>query len=66
MTRVPAESRQAVGLDMQGDYYAGSSLRNLAARHDMSFGTVRNLLLEVKTTMRPRGGRKGVRPRKAA
>lgn len=64
MTRVPAERRQAVGLDMQRDYYAGSSLRNLADRHRMSFGTVRTLLLGVKTTMRPRGGRRGVRPRK--
>lgn len=65
MTRVPAARRQAVALDMQRDYYAGSSIRNLAARHGMAFGTVRTLLLEVDTTMRPRGGRKGRRPQKS-
>lgn len=65
MTRVPADRRQAVALDMQRDYYAGSSIRNLAARHEMAFGTIRTLLLEVDTAMRPRGGRKGQRPRKA-
>jgi hypothetical protein len=47
---------------MQRDYYAGSSIRNLAARHGLSYGTVHTLLGEAETTMRPRGGRKGRRP----
>lgn len=64
MTRIPADRRQAVALDMQRDYYAGSSIRNLATRHGFAFGTVRTLLLDVKTKLRPRGGRKGRRPQK--
>lgn len=66
MTRVPAARRQAVALDMQRDYYAGSSIRNLAARHEMAFGTIRALLLEVDTVLRPRGGRPGRRPQPKA
>lgn len=66
MTRVPAERRQKVALDMQARYNAGSSIRNLVAHYGLAFGTVRTLLLEVDTPMRPRGGRKGRRPQKAA
>lgn len=64
MTRIPADKRQAVALDMQADYDLGSSIRNLATRHRLSYGTVRTLLREVKTELRPRGGRRGVRPRR--
>ncbi|MFF5968168.1 helix-turn-helix domain-containing protein [Streptomyces collinus] len=38
------------------DYYAGSSIRNLADRTGYAYGTVRNLLLSVGTKLRPRGG----------
>jgi transposase len=49
---------------MQRDYYAGSSIRNLAARHRLSYGTVHALLLDVETQLRPRGGARR-RPPKA-
>jgi len=66
MTRIPAVRREATALRMQGRYYAGSSIRNLAEHYRLSFGTVRTLLLEVETELRPRGGRRGVRPRRKA
>lgn len=56
MTRINPAVREQLALDMKRDYDAGASLRGLAAEYERSYGTVRNLLLEVKTTLRSRGG----------
>lgn len=37
-------------------YEAGASIRALAARHHLTYGTVRNLLIEGHVTLRRRGG----------
>jgi hypothetical protein len=44
---------------MRAAYYAGSSIRTLAATHGVAYGTARTLLLGVGTTLRRRGGRLG-------
>lgn len=63
MTRVQPDRREAVGKQMQAKYYAGSSIRGIAASERLAYGTVRQLLLDVKTKLRPRGGRR--RPKTA-
>ncbi|MFF0092778.1 helix-turn-helix domain-containing protein [Streptomyces canus] len=60
-TRQPrkrGQERTAFAERLRSDYYAGSSIRNLADRTGYSYGTVRNLLLDVGTVLRKRGGKK--------
>jgi hypothetical protein len=42
---------------LKREYDLGATIRSLAAERDMSYGTVRKLLKEAKTTLRGRGGR---------
>ncbi|MGV9913434.1 helix-turn-helix domain-containing protein [Streptomyces tendae] len=56
--RKRGEQRTAFAERLRTDYYAGSSIRNLADRTGYSYGTVRNLLLSVGTKLRARGGGK--------
>lgn len=56
--RKRGEQRRAFAERLRTDYYAGSSIRNLADRTGYSYGTVRNLLLSVDTKLRARGGGK--------
>lgn len=42
--------------DLRRRYLAGSTIRGLSAADEIPYGTVRALLLEVKTPMRRRGG----------
>ncbi|MET8609719.1 helix-turn-helix domain-containing protein [Streptomyces misionensis] len=60
--KIPADQRERIALDMQARYYAGSSIRGLRDHTGYSYGTVHSLLLSVGTTLRGRGGRKGVKP----
>lgn len=60
MTRTPAD-RQALALRMQDDYYAGATIRGIARKEQLSYGTVHTLLLSVDTKLRKRGGRKRVK-----
>ncbi|PWI16058.1 hypothetical protein DI272_19200 [Streptomyces sp. Act143] len=63
-TRQPRKAgpeRKAFGERLRADYYAGSSIRNLADRTGYAYGTVRKLLLEAGTKLRKRGGGR-VRP----
>ncbi|MER6976018.1 helix-turn-helix domain-containing protein [Streptomyces carpinensis] len=62
--QIPADQRERIAKDMQGRYYAGSSIRNLRDHSGYSYGTVRNLLLSVGTKLRVRGGVKGAKPKK--
>ncbi|MCX4609489.1 helix-turn-helix domain-containing protein [Streptomyces mirabilis] len=58
-TRQPRKTgrdRRAFAERLRAEYYAGASIRNLAERTGYSYGTVRNLLLSVKTKLRKRGG----------
>ncbi|UJV42920.1 helix-turn-helix domain-containing protein [Streptomyces sp. AMCC400023] len=58
-TRSPrrsSDSRLQLAQKMQGEYYAGMSIRGLAAEYEVAYGTVRNYLLLVRTQLRPRGG----------
>ncbi|MFJ6561992.1 helix-turn-helix domain-containing protein [Streptomyces sp. NPDC091412] len=63
-SRLEGADRTKTALKMQGRYYAGSSIRNLADSTGWSYGTVRNLLISVDTEFRKRGGVKGVGPKR--
>ena len=49
------EARRLVAEDLKESYLIGSPIRELAESRDMAFGTIRRLLGEVETPMRPRG-----------
>lgn len=51
-----AEQRRKEALQMQRDYYAGASIRSLAKKEGVSYGTARAMLVEAGTTLRNRGG----------
>lgn len=53
--RLKGEPRRTKALKMRQEYLAGTSIRGLVRLHKYSFGTVRNLLLEVKTPLRNPG-----------
>lgn len=38
------------------EYAAGDSIRALCARHHLSYGAMRSLLIQARVQMRPRGG----------
>lgn len=50
------EARLKLAQEMKGKYYAGASIRGVAAEYDCAFGTARNLLLLAGTRLRKRGG----------
>lgn len=55
--RIKGRERVAVARTLRQAYDAGATIRRLAEDRDMSYGTVRTLLLEAKTQLRGRGGR---------
>lgn len=55
--RIKGREREAVARSLGQAYDAGSTIRRLAEERDMSYGTVRKLLLEAKVQLRGRGGR---------
>lgn len=63
MTRISGDDRTKLALDLRAKYLAGTSIRSLAASSGYAYGTVRNLLLSVKTPLRKRGGMPGVTPK---
>ncbi|MFD9903864.1 helix-turn-helix domain-containing protein [Streptomyces sp. NPDC059063] len=52
------ERRLDKAQELRCEYDAGASIRGLARRHELSYGTVRTLLLQAGTTLRGRGGRR--------
>ena len=48
--------REALRVQLKRQYEAGASIRELAARNKVAFGTVRTLLLEAGVPLRSRGG----------
>ncbi|WP_030672249.1 helix-turn-helix domain-containing protein [Streptomyces sp. NRRL B-1347] len=50
------DRRREKARDLRVTYEAGASIRSLAARSGLAYGTVRKLLLEAGTTLRGRGG----------
>ena len=60
--RQPARSdvvgaqRAALARDVTARYIAGASIRSLAARYEMSYGFVHNIVSESGVPFRPRGG----------
>jgi hypothetical protein len=50
------EARLTLARQLKGEYYSGASIRGLAREHDLSYGTVRNLLLLADSRLRKRGG----------
>ncbi|MFF5045611.1 helix-turn-helix domain-containing protein [[Kitasatospora] papulosa] len=54
--RLAGDERTAKARVLADSYTAGASLRALAEVHAMSYGTVRQLLLDAKVQLRPRGG----------
>jgi hypothetical protein len=59
--RLTGEVRTATARALAKEYDAGSTIRSLARQRDMTYGTVRKLLLEGGARMRHRGGRVSVR-----
>lgn len=55
--RLKGEERKAKARDLARKYARGSTIRSLAARSGLSYGTVRTLLIEAKAPLRARGGR---------
>ncbi|MGV2914617.1 helix-turn-helix domain-containing protein [Streptomyces alfalfae] len=55
--RLKGTERKAVAARLGRDYDSGATIRALAAEHAMSYGTVRQLLLEAGARLRRRGGR---------
>ncbi|WP_284576662.1 helix-turn-helix domain-containing protein [Streptomyces sp. 2P-4] len=53
--RVKGEARRLLAEDLKESYLIGSPIRELAESRDLAFGTVRKLLGEAETPMRPRG-----------
>jgi len=54
--RLAGPERMTKARALADSYTAGASLRALAEVHGMSYGTVRQLLLDAKVQLRPRGG----------
>jgi hypothetical protein len=50
------QAREAVRVEAKAAYESGSSIRDIAGRHKLAFGTVRTLLIETGVTLRGRGG----------
>ncbi|MET9819622.1 helix-turn-helix domain-containing protein [Streptomyces sp. NPDC006355] len=55
--RLKGQERADVARSLGREYDAGATIRSLAADRSMSYGTVRQLLMEAKVTLRGRGGR---------
>jgi len=51
------KEKSIAGNELRRQYEQGSSIRELASKHDYSIGFVRNLLLQHDTVLRPKGGR---------
>lgn len=58
LPRLVGEARTDRARELATSYDAErATIRALAAKHDMSYCTVRRLLLEAEVKLRPRGGR---------
>jgi transposase-like protein len=55
--RLTGEKRAATARSLAQEYDAGSTIRGLVKRRDMTYGTVRKLLIEGGARLRNRGGR---------
>lgn len=56
--RLAGDARIEASRRFLKEYEAGASIRTLAARHGVSIGRARTLLLEAGVTFRSRGGRR--------
>ncbi|GGZ72902.1 helix-turn-helix domain-containing protein [Streptomyces echinoruber] len=54
--RLRGEERAVKARDLRDRYEGGSSIRGLVSLSGLSYATVRVLLLEAGTRLRPRGG----------
>lgn len=54
--RLTGEVRRSKARELARDYEAGSTIRAIADSEDLSYGTVRTLLLQEGVKLRPRGG----------
>jgi hypothetical protein len=54
--RTPSPERIALRDQAAAEYRAGDSIRGLMARHHMSYGAMRSLLIQARVQLRPRGG----------
>jgi DNA invertase Pin-like site-specific DNA recombinase len=55
--RLTGEARTATARSLAREYDEGTTIRGLARQRDMTYGTVRKLLVEGGARMRNRGGR---------
>jgi hypothetical protein len=54
---IQGDARANLRAELRREYETdGLTVRELITRHDLSYGRVRDLLVEAGTTMRPRGG----------
>lgn len=54
--RLDPEEHKRLSVVLVAEYSAGTSLRPLAAKHNLSYGRAYRILKEAGTDMRPRGG----------
>jgi hypothetical protein len=54
--RITGPERVKLGRALLAEYDKGASIRQLAARHGRSIGSVRRLLIDAGVTFRSRGG----------
>jgi len=50
------ETRERLAQELKAKYYAGASVRGLAAEYECAYGTAHGLLTLAGTRFRPRGG----------
>lgn len=55
--RLTGEARRGQARAFAREYEAGATIRGLCAESGLSYGTVRQLLIEEEVTFRSRGGR---------
>lgn len=56
-------SREQLATHLRWNYERGATIRALATETGRSYGSIRRLLTESGTTMRPRGNHKNRKPR---
>ncbi len=66
--RISGAQRDRLSADLTKSYQSGKSIRELAAKHNRSYGFIHRVLLEAGVELRGRGGatRKAKRGRVAA
>jgi hypothetical protein len=55
--RITGSERATFAASLAQEYRGGASIRDLASKHNRSYGSIRSMLTEVGTPLRGRGSR---------